>query len=131
MAFSKSTSANIDDVRPYLHGVAKYLVDQLWGARGPAWGTPLADIEDVALAIRQVLTERMLQQALQRQADTPAAERSADYQRCPSCDGPTRAEDPDPRNLAMRGGEAVWQEPCEFCRRCRRDFFPSDQEPGH
>ncbi|HEY2910105.1 MAG TPA: hypothetical protein VGI99_07655 [Gemmataceae bacterium] len=85
MAFSKSTAANIDDVRPYLHGVAKYLVDQLWGARGPAWGTPLGDIEDIALAIRQ----------------------------------------------ATRGGEAVWQEPREFCRRCRRDFFPSDQEPGH
>ncbi|HEY2909896.1 MAG TPA: hypothetical protein VGI99_06600 [Gemmataceae bacterium] len=131
MAFSKSTSANIDDVRPYLHGVAKYLVDQLWGARGPAWGTPLADIEDVALAIRQVLTERMFQQALQRQADTPAPERPADFQRCPTCEGTTRAEDPDPRNMTTRGGEAVWQEPREFCRRCRRDFFPSDQEPRH
>jgi len=78
MAFSKSTAANIDDVRPYIHGVAKYLVDQLWGARGPAWGTPLSDIEDIALAVRQVLTERMLQQALQRQADTLAPERPAD-----------------------------------------------------
>ena len=131
MAFSKSTSANLDEVRPYLHGVAKYLVDRLWGVNGPAWGTRLDDLEDIALAIRQLLTERMLQQALQRQADTPTAERPADFQRCPSCQGETRAEEPDPRNLATLGGEAVWQEPREFCRRCRRDFFPSDQESGN
>jgi hypothetical protein len=131
MAFTRHSNAAVDEVRPYLHGVAKYLVDQIWGANGPAWGTRLTDIEAVTLAIQQVLSERLLQQTLQRQADTPAADRPAEYQCCPSCQGGTQAAAPEPRLVHTRGGEADWQEPHAYCRRCRRAFFPSVQEPGH
>ncbi len=130
MAFTRHTHAAVEDVRPYLHGVAKYLVDQIWGPNGPAWGTKLTEIEDVALAVQQVLSERLLLQTLQRQGDTPAVERSAEYQCCPSCRGGTEAADPEPRVVSTRGGEAEWQEPHEYCRRCRRAFFPAVQEPG-
>ena len=34
MAFAKKTPAAVDEVRPYLHGVAKHLVDRIWGPRG-------------------------------------------------------------------------------------------------
>lgn len=130
MAFAKQTSAAVDEVRPYLHGVAKHLVDRIWGPRGPAWGTKLTDMEDLVVAIREVLSERMLQQALQRQAADPAVERPPEFQHCPGCQGALNANDPEPRLVHTRGGEAEWQEPHEFCRPCRRAFFPSVQEPG-
>ena len=131
MAFSKQTAPSIDEVRPYLHGVAKHLVDRIWGPRGPAWGTKLTEREDLLVAIQETLAERMLQQALQRQAADPAAERAPEYQHGPSCHGVTDADDPEPRLVQTRAGEAEWQEPHEYCRPCRRAFFPSVQEPGH
>ena len=130
MAFTKQPTAAVDDVRSYLHGVAKHLAERIWGPRGPAWGTTLTELEDVVVAIRQILTERMLQQALQRQAADPAAERPPEFQCCPGCDGVVEPDDPEPRLVHTRGGEAEWQEPRDYCRRCRRAFFPSVQEPG-
>ena len=76
MARSKIATAPADPVRPYLEGVAKSLVDRLYGDKGPAWGTHLRAIEDTIQAIRQVLSEKMLDEALQRQAHT-VAERPA------------------------------------------------------
>ena len=67
MARFTIATAAADPVRPYLEGVAKSLVDRLYGAEGPTWGTRLTEIEDTLLAIRQVLTEEMLAEALQRQ----------------------------------------------------------------
>ena len=122
MAFSKQTAPSIDEVRPYLHGVAKHLVDRIWGPRGPAWGTKLTEMEDLLVAIQETLAERMLQHALQRQAADPAAERPPEYQLCPGCHGVTDVDDPEPRLVQTRAGEAEWQEPPEFCRRCRRAF---------
>jgi len=130
MAFTKHTSPALDEVRPYLHGVAKHLVDRLYGPSGPKWGTKLTEIEDLLVAIQSVIGERMLQQALQRQAAPAVADRPAEYQRCPGCAGATQAEDPEPRLVHTRGGEAEWQEPRDFCRRCRRAFFPAVQESG-
>ncbi len=56
-------------------GVAKHLVDRIWEPRGPVCGTKLTEMEALLVAIREVLTERMLAQALQRQAADPATER--------------------------------------------------------
>lgn len=131
MAFAKQTAAAMDEMRPYLHGVAKHLVDSLWGPHGPAWGTKLSEIEDLVVAIRKTISERMLQQALQRQAAEPVAERPAEYRHCPSCQGILDTDDPEPRLVNTRGGEAEWQEPRDFCHRCRRAFFPSVQESGN
>jgi hypothetical protein len=126
-----STTA-ADPVRPYLEGVAKSLVDRLYGEKGPAWGTPLSAIEDTIRAIRQVLSEKMLDEALQRQADT-VDHRPADFQGWPKCGQPVQ-RDPDRddfRILQTDVGEAEWREPATYCRQCRRAFFPSDQGPGH
>ena len=131
MAFTRHSHPAVDEVQPYLHGVAKHLVDQIWGPNGPAWGTKFSEIEDLVVAVQQVLSERLLQQTLQRQSDASAAERPAEYQCCPGCEGGTEAEDPEPRLVNSRGGGAEWQEPREYCRRCRRAFFPSVQESGH
>lgn len=131
MARFKVATRQADPVRPYLEGVAKCLVDRLYGDKGPAWGTKLTEIEDTILAIRQVLSEKMLDEALQRQADT-VAERPAGLQCCPKC-GKEVTPDPDKdddkaRLLQTKVGEAQWHEPATYCRTCRRSFFPSDQE---
>jgi hypothetical protein len=135
MAHTENARPELDPVRTYLHGVAKHLVDRLYGPKGPVWGTRLTEIEDVFMALREVLTEDMLQQALQRQA-AQHAEQPAAYHACPGCDQRTKTkscddEPPKPRAVQTRVGEAQWHEPHQYCTRCRRAFFPSTQEPGH
>jgi formate dehydrogenase maturation protein FdhE len=133
MAQFKVSTSVADPVQPYLEGVAKSLVDRLYGADGPAWGTKLTEIEDTIKAIRQVLSEKMLADALQRQANT-VAHRPAAWQCCPKCGtevADKAKEDAGPRRLQTDVGEAKWHEPQTYCRQCRRSFFPSNQELGH
>jgi hypothetical protein len=130
MARKKKVPECVEPVRAYVEGVAKSLVDRLYGPQGPAWGTRLTEIEDVLLAIRDTLTEEMLKQSLQRQAQT-SGERPEPYRCCPGCQGPVEPRpDPEPRNVQTRAGEAAWDEPNEYCRKCRQAFFPSEQELG-
>jgi len=129
MARQKKRSPQVEEVRPYVEGVAKNLVDKLYGPNGPAWGTTLTEIEDLLLGIRQVLTEKMLDESLARQAiaadQQPAAART-----CPGCQQPLACDDGNPRLVQTRAGEAAWSEPEGYCSRCRRAFFPSVPELG-
>lgn len=132
MAVFLIPATHAEPVRPYLEGVAKSLVERLWGADGPPWGTTLSSIEDVVRSVRHVLAEKMLDEALQRQAGT-AADRPEAFRPCPEC-GLEPAPDPgrdEARVVATTVGEAEWTEPGTYCRKCRRSFFPSVQEPGH
>lgn len=148
MARTPKLVPQVVPVENYLNGVAKSLVDRLYGPAGPAWGTRLTAIEDTVLAIRQHLSEQMLQQALQRQADA-VEQRPAEYRDCPSCGegvepkpaasragtgtGPDTATDaeppPEPRRLETGGGDVQWHEPECYCPRCRRSFSPSVPQP--
>lgn len=125
------STAAADPVRPYLEGVAKLLVDRLYGAKGPVWGTRLTAIEDTVKAVRQVLSEEMLAEALQRQAGTVGHE-PADLPCCPKCgkEVKRKPDKKDPRVLQTDVGAAHWQEPVTYCPQCRRSFFPSDPEFG-
>jgi hypothetical protein len=127
MARNKKRTQPVEELRPYVEGVAKNLVDKLYGPDGPAWGTKLTEIEDVLLEIREVLTEKMLDLTLGQQA---ASERPEPYRTCPGCHQPLACEEDNPRILRTRAGEAQWQEPEGYCRRCRRAFFPSVPQPG-
>ncbi len=136
MARKKKSTHEVEKVRNYVEGVAKSLVDRLYGPDGPPWGTKMTELEDVVVAVREVLSEKMLQQALERQATTASPQRPPEYRSCPSCG---RAVEPapeqagpgrEPRAVQTRGGQAQWSEPEEHCRNCRRSFFPSEQEPG-
>ena len=129
MARNRKSTQEVEKVRTYLQGVAKNLVDRLYGAQGPAWGTRLSQLEEVALAVREFLSEEMLEQALSRQASQE--QRPAEYHTCPGCGQATQPQDPEPRLVQTRAGEAEWQEPHEYCRRCRQAFFPSEQEFGN
>ncbi len=131
MARNKKRSPQVEETRAYLEGVAKNLADRIWGPKGPAWGTKLTQLEDLVVEIREVLAEKMLELGLERQARTPAAERPPAFQQCAGCGQATPAdpEEPlEPRRVQTRGGEAHWQEPKHYCRRCRQAFFPSVEE---
>jgi len=129
MPRSKKRTPKVEEVRTYVEGVAKNLVDQLYGPHGPSWGTRLTEIEDLLLALRELLGEKMLAEALARQA--AARDQAAAALRCPGCHQPLACEDRQERILQTRAGEAEWAEPEGYCTRCRRAFFPSVPEPGH
>ena len=129
MASQKFRPPVVDEMRPVLDGIAKNLADRLWGPQGPEWGTRLSELEHLVVAIREAISEKMLHEACQRQAGE--RERPADFQGCPCCGGSTVANDPEPRVLQTLGGHLDWQEPREYCTRCRRAFFPSVQEFGN
>jgi hypothetical protein len=130
MARSQQRSAKTEQVRAYVEGVAKNLVDKLYGPDGPPWGTTLTDIEDLFLDVREVLTEQMLDLSLSRQAQALPAQPEAE-RLCPSCQQALPCPDANPRVVQTRVGEAEWTEPQAHCPRCRRAFFPSEQKPGH
>jgi hypothetical protein len=129
MARPKKRTPKVEELRPYVEGVAKNLVDKLYGPKGPAWGTKLTEIEDVLLEVRELLTEKVLDLALAHQA-AALAEQPAAARACPSCGAPLPCPDTNPRILQTRAGEAEWAEPEGYCDRCRRAFFPSVPEPG-
>jgi hypothetical protein len=130
MARTKKRTPKVEEVRPYVEGVAKNLIDKLYGPDGPPWGTKLTEIEDLFVAIREVLSEQMLADALARQAATQA-NGPTPYRTCPGCQQPLPCADRNERIVATRAGEAEWAEPEGSCDRCRRSFFPSVQEPRH
>ena len=133
MARSKTRRSEVEEVRTYVEGVAKNLADRLWGPKGPKWGTKLTELEDLVVEIREVLSEKMLELGLERQALTPADERPPAFQHCSGC-GQAIPPDPDeptePRLVQTRGGEVQWLEPKHYCRQCRQAFFPSVPESG-
>jgi hypothetical protein len=129
MPRSKKSTPKVEEARPYLEGVAKNLVDKLYGPDGPAWGTTLTDIEDLILILRQILSEKIIHETLARQA--AAHDQDTAPHSCPSCHQPLTSDDSNERIVQTRVGEAQWAEPQAYCNRCRRAFFPSIQEPGH
>lgn len=114
-------------LRPVVAAAAKNLATHLWGTQGPAWGTSFASLEELTAAISEQLGAHLLHQALQRQAEQPLPQ---PLQVCPACSGPLDEQPPEPRSVHTTVGTADWQEPARYCPRCRRAFFPSEQELG-
>jgi hypothetical protein len=125
----KKRTALVEEVRPYVEGVAKNLVEKLYGPHGPAWGTKLSEIEQLLLDLREVLTEKVLAEALARQAASHD-QRPPNYRCCPGCQQPLTCADSEPRRVHTEVGDAHWPEPQAYCRKCRQAFFPSVPKPG-
>src|SRR5438270_10464318 len=96
MPQSKKRTPKVEEVRPYVEGVAKYLIDKLYGPNGPAWGTRLTELEDLFVAIREVLSEQLLAAALARQAATHD-QSPPRYRTCPGCQQPLVCADRNER----------------------------------
>ena len=128
MARGKKRTPQVEELRPYVEGVAKNLVVKLYGPQGPAWGTKRTQIEDVLIEIRDLLTEKMLDESLAKQA--AASERPQAFRTCPGCQAPLPCGEANPRLLQTRAGEAEWAEPEGYCDRCRRAFFPQSRSLG-
>lgn len=116
------------ELRPVIAAAAKNLATHLYGPEGPPWGTSFASLEELAVLISRQLGSELIGQALQRQASQPAPEHLLS---CPACSGPLEQRPSEPRSLLTDTGTANWHEPARHCPRCRRAFFPSEQEPGH
>ncbi len=131
MARQQKRSPQVDEVRAYVEGVAKNLVDKLYGPQGPAWGTKLTEIEALCLDIRQLLTQKMLDESLARQA-AAVGQQPATATTCPGCQQPLtfQPDEAEARLVHTAVGDAQWREPQGYCTRCRRAFFPSVQSPG-
>jgi hypothetical protein len=125
----KVVPAVVQPVEPYLEGVAKNLVDRIYGPDGLPWGTKLEELVDTVDAVRRLLSEKMLAKALERQAQSE--ERPQPFVKCTGCGGPVEDKpEAEPRNVQTRVGEAEWDEPHCYCRKCRQAFFPSEQKSG-
>jgi hypothetical protein len=127
MAQKQKRTKEVDNVRAYVQGVAKNLADKLYGPQGPAWGTKLTEIEALCLDVREVLSEELLNQALQRQAAAHEQQSPEEFRACPGCQRPLDwgEKETQERLLETGAGAAEWSEPEGYCRHCRRAFFPS------
>jgi hypothetical protein len=125
MGSNNSATSKVQDLRPLLDGIAKNLVERVYGPEGLPWGTTLTELENVAVTIRTTLSERILHHALKRQADS-TVDPPTDFRVCPSCQGPLEKREAEPRIVHTRAGDAEWGEPQSFCPACRRAFFPSE-----
>jgi hypothetical protein len=129
MATAKKTSPQVDNNRLFLQGMAKNLLDRIYGPDGPPWGTQFLDLEDLIVELGKAFQKSLLDQALSRQAGT-FHKAAPQHNACPGCGRPTAEKDPEPRILQSRAGQAEWLEPHRYCDPCRKAFFPSVQEPG-
>src|SRR5262245_42908036 len=103
MARAQKRTPQVEEVRPYVEGVVKNLIDQLYGPDGPAWGTKLTEIADLFIAIREVLGEKLLADALARQA-AAQANRPTPYRTCPGCQQPLGCAGTNERLVQTRVG---------------------------
>lgn len=132
MARKQKRTREVENVRVYIEGVAKNLADKLYGPHGPAWGTKLTEIEALCLDVREVLSEKLLDLALQRQAAAHDQQTEKQFRVCPSCQRPLDWEKKETQERIVQtdAGGTEWAEPEGYCRRCRRSFFPSVSESG-
>jgi hypothetical protein len=110
MATVEKTASEVHPCRFLLEGMAKNLVDRLYGPAGLPWGVSFAELEGLAGQLAQCLRQRFLHLALARQADTFRAAPDPAVCRCPSCQRDTDEADPEPRIVHSRAGDAEWIE---------------------
>jgi hypothetical protein len=130
MATAEKAPREVDECRCLLQGMAKNLVDRLYGANGPPWGTPFSALEDTALRLAERFRKNFLDLALSRQADAFLHDCPDSLCLCPSCGQATLPKDPESRLLFGRAAAVEWREPHRYCRKCRKAFFPQSKSLG-
>jgi hypothetical protein len=130
MATLEKASAEVDNCRFLLQGMAKNLADRLYGLQGPPAGTRLTHLENIADQLTLSIRKYFLDLLLARQSAAFHQALPVDLRLCPACERETFPADPEPRLLHSRSGILEWQEPQRYCRRCRKAFFPQSRSLG-
>ena len=116
--------STLDRLDPILQSTAKNLLRHLQDDPiAQAQGT-FADLDELYRHILHDLNVRILQLALQQEADRRAGLPAPN---CPNCSQPTVRQEPRLRRLQTDAGEVQWNEPECTCERCRKAFFPSER----
>ena len=130
MATAEKASREVEECRCLLQGMAKNLVDRLYGPEGPPWSTSFCCLEDIALRLADRFRKGFLDLALARQANAFLHDCPDPLCLCPSCGLLTLPKDPEPRLLFCRAATVEWCEPHRYCRKCRKAFFPQSRSLG-
>lgn len=101
----------------------KIVAKNAYGEDGPDLDVDFDQMEQVAAAVSRGLTRGTLEQLAQRQA-----QQLPEQLPCPACQKscPVRTR---PRRVVARGATVTLHEPVAHCPDCRRDFFPSANQP--
>lgn len=127
MARKADATAKVIEQQTLVEGMAKYLLEKVYGPDGMPWGTRFDDMEELCVQIGQSISRSMMGQALTRQAGAASTEAET----CSGCGGQVEpAEETEHRAVLTRVGTARWDEPKRYCPRCRAAFFPSDPSSG-
>ena len=97
----------------------KIVVKQAFGEQGPGLDVDFAQMEEVAGAAAEGLTEGALEAATAQQGQF-----MGEKQPCPQC-GQLCTVGSEERRLHAKGGVVFLREPKCYCPTCRRAFFPS------
>jgi hypothetical protein len=119
MATRKLSPEELQAVKRLAKQWGKIVVKHAFGEQGPGLAVDFAQMEEVASAAAQGLTEGALETAAAQQGQL-----LGDQQPCPHC-GKLCTVGCAERPLRVKGGVVSLREPKCYCPTCRRDFFPS------
>ncbi|MCA1838114.1 MAG: hypothetical protein LC674_04950 [Actinobacteria bacterium] len=119
MATRKLSPDELQAVRRLAKQWGKIVVKHAFGEQGPGLDVAFAQMEEVASAAAQGLTEGALEAATAQQGQFLGAK-----QPCPHC-GKLCTVGSAERPLRAKGGFVLLRAPKCYCPTCRRDFFPA------
>jgi hypothetical protein len=119
MATRKLSPEELQAVKRLATQWGKIIVKHAFGEQGPGLDVDFAQMEEVACAAAQGLTEGALAAATAQQSQL-----LGEKQPCPHC-GKLCMVGSAERPLRAKGGVVPLREPKCYCPTCRRDFFPS------
>jgi len=119
----KLSSEQLAAVKELAKQWGKIVAKNTYGPDGPPLDADFDEMEQIAAAATAGLVEGTLEHLTQQQA-----QRLPEQLPCPTCQKscPVRAR---PRQVVARGAGITLQEPVAHCPDCRRDFFPSADQP--
>jgi len=102
-----------------IKAIARELRQEAYGASGaPIWGTKFTEIEDLGVAIGDLLAREVIGQSLEDQAGSMAVGPTA------TCSD-EKVGEAEVRTIQTRRGAVLWPEPKGYDKPSRKAFFPS------
>ena len=119
MTTRKLTPEDLQELTQFAKRWGKIIVRRAFGENGPGLDVDFAQMEAVAWAAAQGLTQGALEEATSQQGQL-----LGEKQPCPQC-GRLCMVATEERPLRVKGAVVQLNEPKCYCPVCRRDFFPS------